>query len=402
MEFENIQNQESSELSKDEIADLQTLKNRLLKSSAEFSDPENRETIINQLYTEIEEGFLDILPVLGFERDESLENSLKEEGLSDSEKTARKEKLLREYVKRMQDIPVGWGFTPAIASRKEKEFQGLDCLGATIALTALLRKNGIEVRKGQTAGHALVLAKTGDTLWYADGRNGILLPISEQGKNVKNEVVYELSPGTTEKLDLPYNLLISSDIQNGSIASIFDNVNALKDISSGLDQTMADKDIAATDRLYKENKELLDSRDWADIGTRLTFPEGRFMDDSLVAWEKESERIKDVITGQNEAQRLISELFIGLGYKTGEDILGIRKKIIRESLSNKHGVLNFLSDKSEVPSGLSDEVTNFLQIFKEKLDELRQKSRIETVETLLRMIAETLERYTGLQPIEDF
>lgn len=401
---ETVENS-SLELSSEEIMELQELNSRLIslpKKSKEADDLEEPGDVASRLYSSIEEGFLEVLPQLGFERDEFLEIRLKEDDLSRDELLKRQEELLKEYIRRMHKVPVGWGFTPAIASRKEKEFQGLDCLGATIALAALLRKNGIEVRRGQTAGHALVLAKIGDILWYADGRNGILIPLTEEGKQIKNEIIYELTPETISKLDLPYNLLISSDIRNGSIASILDNVNALKEISEGLDQTMGSRDVDATTKIYKENKGMLDKRDWSDIGTRLTFPEGRFMDDDLAKWQEENERIKDVITGQSESQRVIQELLLQSGYKTEEEQINIRKRIIRESLPQKHQVLNFLSGKSEIPSGLSGEVKNFFELFKDKLDDLRSKGRIETEQTLIRMTSETLERYGNLLSREDF
>lgn len=394
----------SIELSSEEIADLQELQNRLIslaKESEEADDLKESGDITNKLYASIEEGFLEVLPRVGFERDQSLETGLREEGLSRDEFLKRQEELLKEYIRRMHKVPVGWGFTPAIASREEKEFQGLDCLGATIALAALLRKNGIEVRRGQTAGHALVLAKIGDTLWYADGRNGILIPINEEGKEIKSEVIYELTPETISKLDLPYNLLISSDIRNGSVAAILDNVKALKEISEGLDQTMDSGDVVATTKIYKENQDLLDKRDWSDIGTRLTFPEGRFMDDDIAKWQAENERIKDVITGQSESQRVIQELLLQSGYKTEEEQMDIRKSIIRESLPHKHQVLSYLSGKSEIPTGLSSEIKNFFELFKEELDDLRSKGRIETEQTLIRMTSETLERYGSLLLKED-
>ena len=401
-----LQNQvenESLELSSEEITDLRQLESLLISLPLEQdknTEPETPEDIKRRLYSSIEEGFLKILPQVGFERDESLETRTQEEGLSLEELAKRQEDLTREYVQRMQKTPNGWGFTPAIASRSEKEFQGLDCLGATIALAALLRKNGIEVRKGQTAGHAMVLAKIGDILWYADGRNGILIPVSEQGKHVKNETVYELTPETISKLNLPYNLLISSDIKDGSIACILDNMKALKDISEGLEQSMGSEDIFATDKLYQENKHVLGKRNWSDVGTRLTFPGGRFMDNNESRWQEEEERIKGVITGQSESQRVINELFFRSGYKTEEELANARKKIIGESLPYKHQVLDFLAGKSEMPQGLSNEVANFFELFKEKLDDLRSKGRIETEQILIRMTSGTLEKYEDLLPKE--
>lgn len=218
MNFEGLEQKQQLELvglSEEEIFDIQELGNRLLvlPEQGQFSDLENTEDAINKLYSSLEKGFLEVIPQVGFERDEALEIRTQEEGLSNEERIKRQENLLREYIKRMQNTSVGWGFTPAIVARNEKEFKGLDCLGSTIALAALLRKNGIEVSKGQTAGHAMVLAKIGDTLWYADGRNSIMIPITEKGEEYKDETVYKFSDSTISKLDLPYNILISCRVR---------------------------------------------------------------------------------------------------------------------------------------------------------------------------------------------
>ena len=351
-----------------------------LGSGIERELPTDLEAAKTQMWEDTEQAFIEqIIPhlqhfSLDVEREEKIRTA------TDPTEKAKWERELADYYQsQLQQEKSGWGTTPALSKQTG---WSLDCVGSSAVMIIALQRAGIHANPGTVWGHKVVLWNDSEgKRWYYDTRNGNKGEIVSKASEQHGARLYELSQDEAAQIGIPYRRLVELSAREGFLWSMMGNIDVLRERG----HVSQSKPEVETDRLYEENRDSLELRNWEEL-------RGKILPDNQ-KWEEWINHDQGYVEAEHqlheETQALIHRVLektLNSTDASQEEKEALSRAVFGEVLTHKDAVWAYLQGTEEKLPALSEQITKLLTHLREALASADVKLR----EHLLAQISKRL------------